>query len=159
MANLLAITGCPTGVAPTFMAAAALEKTAAVMGHTLKAETQGSLGPKTPLSPADIAAADVVIVASDIHVDLARFAGKPIVAVPVSAAIRNTRAVIESALAELGEAARPLMRDERRRRQRSGRRQLEIDAHIVSLDDIPRSAVTLRQRATGQSHTDMSPGG
>ena len=105
MAKIVAITGCPTGMAHTFMAAEALEKTAAVMGHSLKVETQGSEGAKTPLSAADIAAADVVIVASDIHVDMARFAGKPIVAVPVSAAIRKTRAVIESALAELGDAA------------------------------------------------------
>ncbi len=104
MARIVAITGCPTGVAHTFMAAAALEKTAAVMGHELKVETQGSLGVKNPLSAADVAAAEVVIVASDIHVDLARFAGKPIVAVPVSSAIRNTRSVIESALAELGES-------------------------------------------------------
>ena len=104
MARIVAITGCPTGVAHTFMAAAALEKTAAVMGHELKVETQGSLGVKAPLSAADVAAAEVVIVASDIHVDLARFAGKPIVAVSVSSAIRNTRSVIESALAELGES-------------------------------------------------------
>ncbi|MEA2695116.1 MAG: fructose system or component [Acidobacteriota bacterium] len=106
MAKIVAITGCPTGVAHTFMAAAALEKTAAVMGHEMKVETQGSQGVKNPLSAADVAAADVAIVASDIHVDVARFAGKPIVAVPVSSAIRNTRAVIESALAELGEAAK-----------------------------------------------------
>jgi PTS system fructose-specific IIC component len=104
MAKIVAITGCPTGVAHTFLAAAALAKTAAVMGHELKVETQGSLGVKTPLSAADVAAAAVVIVASDIHVDLARFTGKPIVAVSVSAAIRNTRSVIESALAELGES-------------------------------------------------------
>jgi PTS system fructose-specific IIC component len=106
MAKIVAITGCPTGIAHTFMAAAALEKTAAVMGHEMKVETQGSQGVKNPLSAADVAAADVAIVASDIHVDVARFAGKPIVAVPVSSAIRNTRAVIESALAELGEAAK-----------------------------------------------------
>jgi PTS system fructose-specific IIC component len=105
MAKIVAITGCPTGVAHTFMAAAALAKTAAVMGHQMKVETQGSQGVKDPLSAGDVAAADVVIVASDIHVDVSRFAGKPIVAVPVSSAIRNTRAVIESAIAELGEAA------------------------------------------------------
>src|SRR6185369_4285767 len=104
MARMVAITGCPTGIAHTCMAAAALAKTAAVMGHEMKVETQGAQGVKSPLSAADVAAADVVIVASDIHVDVARFAGKPIVAVPVSSAIRNTRAVIESAIADLGEA-------------------------------------------------------
>jgi PTS system fructose-specific IIC component len=103
MAKIVAITGCPTGVAHTYMAAEALKKTAAVMGHELTVETQGAEGVKSPLSPADVAAADVVIVASDIHVDMARFAGKPMVAVPVSDAIRKTRGVIENALAELRE--------------------------------------------------------
>src|SRR5437763_107216 len=44
MARIVAITGCPTGIAHTFMAAAALEKTAAVMGHEMKVETQGAQG-------------------------------------------------------------------------------------------------------------------
>ncbi|HSS76895.1 MAG TPA: PTS fructose-like transporter subunit IIB, partial [Thermoanaerobaculia bacterium] len=108
MAKIVAITGCPAGVAHTFMAAEALKKIAAGMGHGIKVETQGAEGVKTPLSPQDVAEADVVIVASDIAVDLERFTGKPVVAVPVSDAIRKTRAVIESALAELSEAAEPV---------------------------------------------------
>jgi len=104
MAKIVAITGCPTGVAHTFMAAEALKKTAAVMGHAIAVETQGSEGMKNPLSAQDIAEADVVIVASDIAVDMERFAGKPMVAVPVSDAIRKTLAVIENALAELSES-------------------------------------------------------
>jgi PTS system fructose-specific IIC component len=104
MAKIVAITGCPTGVAHTFMAAEALKKTAALMGHTVAVETQGSEGVKSPLSAHDIAEADVVIVASDIAVDMERFAGKPMVAVPVSDAIRKTRVVIENALAELSES-------------------------------------------------------
>src|SRR5947199_9032921 len=103
MAKIVEITGGPTGVAHTLMAAEALKKTAAVMGHEIQVETQGAEGVRNPLSPRAVAAADVVIVASDIHVDVERFAGKPMVAVPVSEAIRKTRAVIENALAELGE--------------------------------------------------------
>jgi PTS system fructose-specific IIC component len=108
MARIVAITGCPTGVAHTLMAAEALKKTAAVMGHEIKVETQGAEGTKSPLSPQDVAGADVVIVASDIHVDMERFAGKPMVAVPVSDAIRKTRVVIENALAEVREEAVPV---------------------------------------------------
>jgi PTS system fructose-specific IIC component len=104
MAKIVAITGCPAGVAHTFMAAEALKKIAAGMGHTIAVETQGSEGVKNPLSAQGIAEADVVIVASDIAVDMERFAGKPMVAVPVSDAIRKTRAVIENALAELSES-------------------------------------------------------
>jgi PTS system fructose-specific IIC component len=107
MAKIVAITGCPTGVAHTLMAAEALKKTAAVMGHEIKVETQGAEGTKNPLSAGDVADADVVIAASDIHLDMARFAGKPMVAVPVSDAIRKTRVVIENALAEIREEAAP----------------------------------------------------
>lgn len=104
MAKIVAITGCPTGVAHTLMAAEALKKTAAILGHEMKVETQGSEGVKTPLSVRDVAEADVVIAASDIHLrDMERFTGKPVVAVPVSDAIRKTRAVIENAVAELRE--------------------------------------------------------
>jgi len=104
MAKIVAITGCPTGVAHTYMAAEALKKTAALMGHEIHVETQGAEGVKTPLSAGDVARADVVIVASDIHVDMRRFAGKPMVAVPVADAIRKTRIVIENAIAEMGES-------------------------------------------------------
>jgi PTS system fructose-specific IIC component len=47
MAKIVAITGCPTGVAHTYMAAEALKKTAAVMGHAIRVETQGSDGAKS----------------------------------------------------------------------------------------------------------------
>lgn len=103
MAKIVAVTGCPTGIAHTIMAAEALKKTAAVMGHEIIVETQGSAGVKSALSDADIAAADVVIISSDIHVEVKRFAGKPIVAVTTSEAIRKTKAVIENALAEVQE--------------------------------------------------------
>lgn len=103
MAKIVAITGCPAGVAHTFMAAEALKKTAAIMGHEIKVETQGAEGPKNPLSAEDVAGADVVIVASDIHIGMERFAGKTMVAVPVADAIRKTRVVIENAVAELKE--------------------------------------------------------
>jgi PTS system fructose-specific IIC component len=48
MAKIIAVTGCPTGIAHTIMAAEALKKTAAVMGHEIKVETQGSEGVKSP---------------------------------------------------------------------------------------------------------------
>jgi len=103
MAKIVAVTGCPTGIAHTIMAAEALKKTAAVMGHEINVETQGAEGVKSALADADIAAADVVIISSDIHVDMKRFSGKPVVAVTTSEAIRKTKAVIENALAEVEE--------------------------------------------------------
>lgn len=103
MAKIVAVMACPTGIAHTVMAAEALEKTAKLMGHTLRAEMQGSVGAKSVLTEQEIRAADVVIIATDIHIKMDRFTGKPVYAVSTSEAIRKTRAVIEEALAEAEE--------------------------------------------------------
>jgi PTS system fructose-specific IIC component len=100
MAKIVAVMACPTGIAHTVMAAEALEKTAKVMGHTLRAEMQGSAGAKNVLTEQEIRDADMVIIATDIHIEMDRFGGKPVYAVSTSDAIRKTRAVIEEALAE-----------------------------------------------------------
>lgn len=105
--KIVAVTACPTGVAHTLMAAEALRKTAAAMGHDLRVETQGSAGARGALSEAEIAAADAVILAADVHVDVARFAGKPIHAVRTSDAIRHTREVIGAALAQVPSSVAP----------------------------------------------------
>ncbi len=73
--KFVAVTACPTGIAHTHMAAEALRHEAMLGGHEIVIETQGSEGPGGVLGEADIAAADAVIVAADIHVDPARFAG------------------------------------------------------------------------------------
>lgn len=98
--KIVAVTACPTGIAHTVMAAEALKKTAQVMGYDIRVETQGSDGVKHALSETDIAAANLVIVAADIYVDLDRFKGKPVYAVSTSQAIRDTQSVIEAAIAE-----------------------------------------------------------
>ncbi len=105
MAKIVAVMACPTGIAHTVMAAEALERTAKVMGHTLRAEMQGSVGAKNVLTAQEIKEADAVIIATDIHIAMDRFSGKPVYAVSTSEAIRKTRAVIEEALAE-AEAAK-----------------------------------------------------
>ncbi|MGB8170180.1 MAG: PTS fructose transporter subunit IIB, partial [Chthoniobacteraceae bacterium] len=88
--NFVAVTSCPTGIAHTLLAAEALKKTAAALGHQLKVETQGSIGAKNVLSDRDIDDADVVILATDVRIDAARFAGKPVFETRTSDAIRNT---------------------------------------------------------------------
>ena len=60
------------------MAAEALTTAAANCGHEIKVETQGSVGAKNQLTERGDRSADVVIIAADTHVDLARFAGKPL---------------------------------------------------------------------------------
>jgi len=95
--TLVGVTSCPTGIAHTYMAAESLENAAKAAGHVMKVETQGSAG-TTPLSAAEIAAADAVIFAHDLPVkDAGRFAGKPIIDVGVKKGISDGPALIEEA--------------------------------------------------------------
>ena len=98
--RIVAITACPTGIAHTFMAAKALATAAESTGHTIKVETQGSVGSKNQLTDEEIDRADVVIIAADTHVDLARFAGKPLYQTSVGAAVKQAPSVLEAALAQ-----------------------------------------------------------
>ncbi len=68
--KVLAVTGCPTGIAHTYMAAESLEKHAAEMGITIKVETRGSGGAKHVLTDEEIAGAAAIIVAADTKVPM-----------------------------------------------------------------------------------------
>lgn len=97
--RIVAVTACPTGIAHTYMAADSLVAAAKAAGVDLQVETQGSAG-FTPLDPAIIAAADAVIFAVDVDVrQRERFAGKPVVNVPVKRGIDEPDRLIEEALA------------------------------------------------------------
>jgi len=98
--RIVAITACPTGIAHTFMAADALKKAAGAAGDSISVETQGSVGAKNQLSDEDIAAADLVIIAADTHVDPSRFAGKPLYSTSVGAAVKGAADVIAKAKTE-----------------------------------------------------------
>lgn len=97
--DLIAATGCPTGIAHTFMAKEALEKAAKARGLTIKVETHGQVGVENEVTPAEIKAAKAVIIAADKDVQAERFAGKLLVSVGVTAAIKDADALIDKALA------------------------------------------------------------
>jgi fructose PTS system EIIBC or EIIC component len=99
MATLIAVTSCPTGIAHSMMAAESLKKTAALMGHRIQVEVHGALGTTNPLSPETIAAADALLIAADIHVEMEPFVGKPTLTVSTSRAIRDPQAVLSELLA------------------------------------------------------------
>ena len=101
MANIVAVTSCPTGIAHTFMAAESLKRAAQELGHTIKVETQGSVGAQNMLTPAEIAAADAVIIAADTKVDMSRFAGKPVYETSTQAAIHDGQGMVKNALAQV----------------------------------------------------------
>ncbi len=92
--KIVAVTACPTGIAHTYMAAEQLEKTGRELGHTVKVETQGAMGIENELSPAEIAAADAVILAIDIEIEQReRFEGMRIIEVPAQLAIRDPKSI------------------------------------------------------------------
>lgn len=98
--NIVAITSCPTGIAHTFMAAEGLQEGAKALGYNIRVETQGSVGSQDPLTPEEIAAADLVIIAADRQVELSRFAGKKLYSGPTKPAINDGAALIRKAQAE-----------------------------------------------------------
>src|SRR5471032_769969 len=98
--RIVAITACPTGVAHTFMAAEAIETEAKKRGWWVKVETRGSVGAGNAITPEEVAQADLVIVAADIEVDLAKFACKPMYRTSTGLALKKTKQELDKALVE-----------------------------------------------------------
>jgi PTS system fructose-specific IIC component len=98
--RIVAVTACPTGVAHTFMAAEAIESEAKKRGWWVKVETRGSVGAGNAITPEEVAAADLVIVAADIEVDLDKFAGKPMYRTSTGLALKKTAQELDKAQVE-----------------------------------------------------------
>ena len=95
---VVAVTACPTGIAHTYMAEAALKEQAEKMGVDIKVETNGSEGVKHLLTADEIKRADGVIIAADKKVDMPRFDGKHLVNRPVSDGINKAEELINLAV-------------------------------------------------------------
>ena len=98
--NIVAVTACPTGVAHTFMSAEAIETYAKKQGWNIKVETRGQVGAGNPITPEEVATADLVFVAADIDVDLNKFKGKPMYRTSTGLALKKTAQEFEKAFAE-----------------------------------------------------------
>lgn len=98
MKKLLGVTGCPTGIAHTYMAQEALEEAAKKLGAEMKVETNGAVGVENELTAAEIAECDGIIVACDKNVDMDRFNGKPVIEVPVSEGISKAEELVQKML-------------------------------------------------------------
>lgn len=95
---ILAVTGCPTGIAHTYMAAESLEKKAKELNCRIKVETRGSGGAKNILTKAEIAEADCIIVAADTQVPMERFDGKPVIQCKVADGISKAEELLTKAM-------------------------------------------------------------
>ena len=97
--DVLAVTGCPTGIAHTYMAAESLERKAKEMGISLKVEKNGASGVKDALTAEEIAHAKCIIVASDRQVEMGRFNGKPMIQTKVANGINKAEELLTEAMA------------------------------------------------------------
>lgn len=121
--KIVAATGCPTGIAHTFMAEEALKKAAEKLGVDIKVETHGQVGVQNELTREEIQAADGVIIAADKDVQAERFAGKPLVEVSVGKGIKEAEKLIQMIIDGKAKVYRPKstasQRDEEESRQGS----------------------------------------
>ena len=96
--EVLAVTGCPTGIAHTYMAAESLERKAKEMGISLKVEKNGASGIKDALTAEEIEHAKCIIVASDRQVEMGRFDGKPMIQTKVANGINKAEELLREAM-------------------------------------------------------------
>lgn len=139
--RILAVTGCPTGIAHTYMAAEALESAAQRMNVAIKVETNGADGVRDALTAEEIAGAECILIASDKAVETARFAGRPVIRVPVAQALKSPEQLLHRALSGTTPVFRPETAEETLARNRvdfsdrtSRRAALEAFGHKVYSD-------------------------
>ena len=96
--KILGVTGCPTGIAHTFMAEKALKEAAKELGCEIKVETNGAIGVENALTAKDIQEADAIIVACDKNVDMERFNGRPVIDVSVTEGINHAKELIQKCI-------------------------------------------------------------
>lgn len=88
--KIVCVAACTAGIAHTYIAREKLIKGAKALNFDIQVETQGTIGTENALSAADIAAADVVILAVDIKINgEERFKGKPVVRVKTDVVIKS----------------------------------------------------------------------
>lgn len=100
--KIVAVTACPTGVAHTYMAKAALEKGAKKRGHEIKVETQGAMGIENEINAIDLEECDLVILAIETGINkMERFKGRKVMKITIAQAIGKTDEVYAKAEAAL----------------------------------------------------------
>ncbi|MGK0550637.1 PTS fructose transporter subunit IIB [Enterococcus faecalis] len=97
--KIVGVAACTVGIAHTYIAQEKLENAAKKAGHEIQVETQGTIGIENALTPEQIAAADIVILAIDVKISgRERFEGKRIIQVPTEVAVKSPNKLIEKAV-------------------------------------------------------------
>lgn len=93
--KIVGVSACTVGIAHTYIAQEKIEAAAKKAGDAVKIETQGTIGIENALTTAEIAAADIVLLAVDVKIaGEERFQGKKIVKVPTQMAIKSPNKLI-----------------------------------------------------------------
>lgn len=92
--KIVGVSGCPTGVAHTYMAAEALTEAGKKRGFEIKIETQG-VDVENELTAKEIAEADFIIIASGKTIDKTRFVGKKLLEVKISDALKDASGTLD----------------------------------------------------------------
>jgi len=95
--KIVAITACAAGLEHTYMAADSLKNKALPLGYEIHVETQGTIGKENEIPLEKIVEADVVIIASDVKIDISRFNGKKLYSVNIKQAIKDPEQLIKDA--------------------------------------------------------------
>ena len=96
--KIVAVTACPTGVAHTYMAKAALEKGAKKRGHEIKVETQGAMGIENEITEKDLEECDLIILAIETAINkMERFKGRKVMKITIAQAIGKSDEVFAKA--------------------------------------------------------------
>lgn len=102
--NIVAVTSSRAGIEHGRTAAESLEQAAHETGHDITVEVRGATDAENELSAAEIAVADVVVIAADTSVSRDRFEGKPLVKGTVKDAVDDAEGLVERAVEEAGGA-------------------------------------------------------
>ena len=130
--KIVGVTGCPTGIAHTFMAAESLKNAAQELGVQIKVQTNGSTGVENELTAEDIEQADGIVVAADVKVDMSVFGNRKVVQTSVKNGIHHAKDLIEEAIAGQGVAQNGGQSNLKEAKEKTRLKQPKIYSHIMN---------------------------
>ncbi|MCG6217859.1 PTS fructose transporter subunit IIBC [Vibrio furnissii] len=140
--NIAIITACPSGVANSIIAAGLLEQAAKSLNWTAAVECHSSVLEGHTLTDAEIAAAELVIVAANTPVDTTRFVGKNFYQSDISACTSDPVAYLKAAAEQASEL--------------SASAATTFAAPAASAPESAKKIVAITACPTGVAHTFMA---
>ena len=98
MKNIVIVTACPSGVANSIIAAGLLKQASEKLNIKASIECQSTVLPVNVLTAADIASADVIIIATNSDIDTTRFVGKKVYQGAIADCTADPQAWLDNAI-------------------------------------------------------------